>query len=241
MRTKFSVVALLSAALVLSACGTSRPLDRSAPPELRTLNVTGVGEVKLTPDIAYINIGVHTEAASPAEAVASNNANTEALASALTVAGVDQKDLSTRSFSIWQNTQYNSEGQAVGTTYVVDNSVQVTVRELDTLGNLLEAAIQAGANNITGIQFDVADKTEAVKDARATAVESARVQAQELASAAGVKLGEIQTIGYVEGVPSLFQPGKGGGGGGAAEVGPVPIQPGQLTLIATVSIIYEIK
>jgi hypothetical protein len=243
MRTKILVFSILAAALALGACGAPTTINQAAAPQVRSLSVTGVGEVKLTPDVAYIYIGVHTEAASAADAVASNNVQTEALTAALKAAGVQEKDLSTSNFSIWPNTQYGPDGQPVGTNYVVDNSVYVAVRDLDTLGDLLDSAITAGANSINSIQFDVSDKAAALKDARLKAVENAKTQAQELAAAAGVELGEIQSVSFFDSSPIPYFDGRGGGGGGGAMEAPaaVPIQPGQLTLMVTVSMAYGIK
>jgi len=86
----------------------------------------------------------------------------------------------------------------------------------------------------------VADKDEALKDARAEAVKDAKAKAQELADAAGVKLGEIQSIGFYDSQPYPVFEGKGGGGGDMA-ASTVPIQPGQLTFTVTVSMTYDIK
>jgi len=243
MRTKsilFTALTLL--AFAVSACGPATIVANPAPPQ-RSLNVTGMGQVYLTPDIAYIYIGVHTERPTAAESVSANEAQTQNVINALKAAGVDAKDIRTTNFSIWPNTQYDPQtGQQIGTTYAVDNTVYVTVRKLETLGDLLDSTVQAGANSINSIQFDVADKTQALKDARTAAVKNAQEQAQELADAAGVQLGEVQSIGYFDNGPQPYLDAYGkGGGGGAAEAASVPIQPGQLTLTATVSMSYEIK
>lgn len=243
MRTKlalFSIFAIL--AFTLSACGPTTVVANPAPPQ-RTLNVTGMGQVYLTPDIAYIYVGVHTDQPTAAEAVAANEAQTQKVIDALKNAGVDAKDIRTTNFSIWPNTQYDPQtGKQMGTSYAVDNSVYVTVRKLDTLGDLLDDAVQAGANSINSIQFDVADKTQALKDARVAAVKNAKEQAEELASLAGVQLGEVQSIGFFDNGPQPYMDAFGkGGGGGMAEGAAVPIQPGQLTLSTTVTISYEIK
>jgi uncharacterized protein YggE len=116
----------------------------------------------------------------------------------------------------------------------------VTVRDLDQLGELLDTVIAAGANTVNSIQFDVADKTEALKDARAEAVREAEVQAQELADAAGVTLGDVLTIGFIDSSPDPVFDGKGGGGA-AAEAVTVPIQPGQLTFTVNVNVTYAIE
>jgi uncharacterized protein YggE len=185
---------------------------------------------------------VHTEMDTAAEAVKANNSETQQVIEALKETGIAAKDIRTTNFSIWPNQQYSPDGQPTGTSYVVDNSVFVTVRKLENLGDLLDSAVGAGANSINSVQFDVADKTEALKEARDQAVEDAKTQAQELADASGVKLGEIQTIGFFDAmpVPYLDTYGKGGGGG-VAEAAAVPIQPGQLTLTVTVNMTYEIK
>lgn len=240
MRTKFLAFAVLAFALILSACGPIT-IKQEAQPVSRTLNVNGLGQVYLTPDIAYIYIGVHTEGATASEAVDSNKGQTTAVIDALKEAGVAEKDIRTINFSIYPSQQYGPDGTITGTVYMVDNTVYITVRDLDGLGDLLDSAISAGANNINSIQFDVADKTEAVKEARTKAVQDAKLQAQELADAAGISLGDIQTINFYDNSPPISDYGKGGGGGDAFASATVPIQPGQLTIAVTVNLTYAIK
>jgi hypothetical protein len=242
MRTKFLFVSLFMVlAVLLSACGSAVALPGGAAAP-RSISVSGTGQVSLKPDIAYIYMGVHIERPSAADAVAANNANTQKLLDALKAAGVAEADLRTSNFSIWQNTPYGPDGQPGAPVYAVDNTVYVTVRDLAKLGDLLDAAVRAGANNINSIQFDVADKTQALTDARKAAVEAARKQAGELAEAAGVKLGEIQGIQYYDSAPIMYAEAKGlGGGGGAAADVSVPINPGQMQITATVTINFEIK
>lgn len=233
----FAVLAIL--ALVLSACGPTT-VNQAAPESVRTLNVDGIGVVYLTPDIAYINVGVNTQRENAAEAVSINKEQTSAVIQSLKDFGVAEKDIRTTNFSIWSNPQYDEFGQVKGTNYSVDNTVYVTIRDLDTLGDLLDAAINAGANSIYSIQFDVEDKTEANREARTLAVEDASTKAQELAEAAGLSLINIQSISYFEsGASPYFYGGKGGGGGGEAAT--VPIQPGQLAVTVTVTTVYSVK
>jgi hypothetical protein len=203
--------------------------------------VSGAGSANLVPDIAYIYLGVHTEKASASEAVDENNAQTQKMIEALKDFGIAGKDIRTTNFSIWPQERYDQfTGTPTGEkTYVVDNTVYVTVRDLDKLGDLLDTVVAAGANTVNSIQFDVADKSEALTQARAEAVKDAAKQAKELTDAAGVKLGEIQSIGFYDSSPYPVFDGKGGGG--AAMESSVPIQPGQLTFTVTVSVTYEIK
>jgi uncharacterized protein YggE len=232
--------AIVLLALALGAC--SPTIQADAAPPARTLNVNGAGQVFLSPDIAYIYVGVHTEENTAAEAVSANNDETQKVIDALKEAGVDAKDIRTTNFSIWPNQQYGPDGQPTSVKYVVDNSVYVTVRKLDDLGDLLDSAMEAGANSINSVQFDVADKTEALQKAREEAVKNAKKQAQELADVSGVKLGEVQSIGFYDTAPAPYLDTFGKGGGGAVvEAAAVPIQPGQLTLTVTVSMSYAIK
>jgi uncharacterized protein YggE len=241
-RTLLVLPILLAAAVALSACGPATIVANPAPPQ-RSLNVSGTGMVYLTPDIAYINIGVHSETQTAAEAVSDNTKQTQQVVDALKAAGVDAKDIRTSNFSIWPNTQYDPQTNTkLGTTYVVDNTVFVTVRKLEDLGTLLDAAVKAGANNVNSIQFDVADKTAAIKQARDEAVKDAKTQAEELAKSAGVTLGSLQNVNFSDNVPSPIMQAYGkGGGGGAAEAAAVPINPGTMTLTVNVNLTYEIR
>lgn len=241
MKTKSLIVfAVLLLALLMSACQPA-VVSPGGQPAGRTLSVSGSGEAFLAPDIAYINVGVHTEAATAAEAVADNNAQTEELIQALIDFGIAAEDIRTMNFSIWPMDQYDPvTGRPTGEkTYAVDNTVYVTVRELNGLGDLLDAAVTAGANTVNSIQFDVADKDDALQQARAEAVEDAREQAQAIAQAAGLSLGEIQSISFVN--PQPYPIFDGRGGGGAAAEAAVPIQPGQLTFTVTAYVTYVLE
>ena len=239
MRTKLSIlIFMLVLALVLSACGTA-----AAQP--RTLNVSGNGTVYLTPNIAYITIGVHTEDPNLVTGVGKNNTQAQVLVDALKKAGIAAKDIQTSNFSVYNN---NNNGQTIDKTtgqvttngyYAIDNSVTVTVRDLSHLGSVLNTAVGAGANNINSINFDVADKTAAMEQARQKAMANADSLANELAKTAGVTLGEIQNISYSDNSPMPYY-GMGGGGASAPKAS-VPIQPGQTQISVTVSVTYALK
>ena len=243
MRIKFVLLsAILAAALGLSACGPTTVVSNPSP-TLRTMSVTGTGMVYLTPDIAYVNIGVHTEMPTASDAVSANTSQTTQVITALKNSGVDAKDIRTTNFSIYPNTQYDQQSGKPGTTtYVVDNTVYVTVHQLDKLGDILDATVQAGANNINSIQFDVFDKSSALKQARDQAVKDAQSQAQELAAASGITLGSVQTISFTNNIPQPLTDMYGKGGGAInAPVAAVPISTGQLTLTVTVDMTYLLK
>ncbi len=238
MKTKSIIFAAVAVfALVLSACAPA-----ASGSSTRTVSVSGSGTAYLVPDIAYIYVGVHTEKPTASEAVTENTSQTQQMIQALTDFGIDAKDIRTTNFSIWPQDKYDpTTGTPTGQkVYSVDNTVYVTVRDIKKLGDLLDTVVGAGANTVNSIQFDVANKDEALKQARADAVKNAATQAQELADAAGVKLGEIQSIGFFDSSPIPVFDGKGGGGAATAEAA-VPVQPGQLTFTVTVNVTYELK
>jgi uncharacterized protein len=252
MRTKIYIFITALAAVALLGVFASAAFAQSetlaAPAQetqqvTRTVSVNGSGKVVLTPDIAYITIGVQTTNANAAEAVAANNSDTQKVIDALKAAGIADKDIQTTNFSISPQQDYDpATGKPTGKiTYTVNNSVFVTVRNIDQVGKVLDAAVQAGANNISGIQFDLADRTLALSDARKAAVADAYSKAEELASAAGVTLGSVQTINeYSSGGPVPMYDVRAAAPA-MAEGGSVPVQAGQLIITVEVSIVYEIK
>jgi uncharacterized protein YggE len=232
------VVSGCAPALAAQAQATQTPGSSST--QLRTVSVNGTGKAYLDPDIAMIYVGVHTEDADAAAAVAANNEQSQKVSDALRDLGIPAKDIQTTNFSIYPQQQYSPSGELQETRYAVDNTVFVTLRDLSKLGDVLDGVIAAGANSINGIQFDVADRTKALADARKAAVADARSQAEELAAAAGVELGEIQSLStYNVGYPGPIYDGRGGGAAEAAAS--VPISPGQLIVSMDVTAVYEIR
>lgn len=238
MRTKIAIpIVLIIAATLLSACSGSIQFGQVQP---RTINVTGNAQVLLTPDIAYISIGVQTQAANAKDAVASNNTQSQAVIDAIKAQGVAAADIRTSNFSIYQQTQTGPNGETQGIIFVVDNTVYVTMRDLTKIGSLLDASIAAGANSVYGITFDVQNKEAALASGRDQAMADAQAQAEQLAKAGGATLGPVQSITYYSNSPTpIYYDSKvaaaGVGGGG------VPISSGQLTMTVTVNVVYELK
>ena len=238
MKNKLIVFTIMSALiLTLSACGASSSGNTVAT---RTISVSGSGTVYLTPDIAYINIGVHTENADVGTAVDQSNKLSNAIISKIKDLGVADEDIQTANFSVYNSQQYDPvTGKQTGILYMVDNNVVVTLRDLSKMSSLLDGSIAAGANNINSVSFDIGDKSEAIQQARLLAVEKAHALAQELTDGAGVTLGDVQTLSYYDYSPSPFY-----GSGGVkmdSSSSTTPINPGQMQLSVDVSITYEIK
>jgi uncharacterized protein YggE len=239
-KTMFIIGTLLVGAVLLSACGLIEAQGVS-PTSERYIRVSGSGEVAVVPDIAYINIGVHSEAEDVSSALEANNTQATKLTEALQAEGIEAKDIQTTNFNVYPQTRYDNMGQPVGTSYVVDNTVYITVRDLTKLGKLLDSAISAGANNIYGISFDIADKETVLAQARELAIKDAEAKAKSVATVAGVTLGQILSIDVS--TPTYTQPYYGYGMGGGAEglKTSVPVSAGQIVVTYTATLNYAIE
>ena len=236
---KKSFAILLLGAFLLAACA---PTSYAPSGAVNSLAVTGVGQVTVAPDIAYVSIGVHTESSDVGVAVANNAREVDNVMDALGAAGVSAEDMQTTNFSVYSYEDYNFEGQPTGAIYSVDNTVYVTVRELDSMGDLLDSAVTAGAKSIWGIQFDVDDRSEAIAEARGLAVEDATRQAEEMAELTGVRLGDLVSVSYSTGGGfDPYSPYGIGGGGAAVAESSTTIVPGQITVTVNVYLSYAIR
>jgi hypothetical protein len=235
---------LLTAGLlvVLSACAPqpafqTQPTQPAQTP--RTITVSGNGKVYLTPDVAYISIGVQSQNENVGDALTANNTKSQEVSKALQDLGVQAKDIQTTNFNIYPVPQTDAEGKPKPTLFTVDNSVNVTVRDLSQLGKLLDGVVRSGANTINGINFDVVDRSKAVSEARRLAVEDARKQADEIAVAAGVSIDSLQTMSLnINSGPGPLYDAKAVGAGASSQV---PISAGQLMISVDVFASYTIK
>jgi uncharacterized protein YggE len=230
----FSLVALG----LLAACSPSA----AAPESVRSMSVNGIGRVTIVPDIATINIGVRSESEIVTDALDGNTAQANAITRVLKELGIEEKDIQTSNFNIYPSERYDPmTGQVEGRFFVVENTVNVTVRDLSSLGQVLNAVVEAGANSIYGISFNVDDRSAAVAEARELAIEEAKAKAEVIAESAGVQLGEIINISVYEGsMPTPYYDSKGGGFAAEAAV-PVPIAAGTLSIVMECNLTYAIK
>lgn len=207
-----------------------------------TVSVSGHGEVNVPPDTASVNIGVDVIKPTLDEAQAQATAQATAVIDALKEAGIAAEDIQTDYFSVNILRDYSENADpTLITGFEIVNQLRVTVRDTDTLGELLDAAVNAGANSIYGVTFYVDDQTAAASEARVEAVAAARVKAEELASATGMTLGPVVAIS--EGVAPLVSPvyGMARGGGMAMDAAAVPVEAGSTTVAVDVSITFELR
>ena len=234
MRT-YGIPVLLLAAVWLAGCAVLNPTERS-------ISVPGRGEVLVAPDVVSVTLGVQTRNANVAAAVEENNRLAAAIMEAARQAGVADSDMQTTYFNVYAQTQYDQFGVlAEQGTYWVDNNLTVRLRDVDRLSELLQAAVDAGATNIYGVTFSVAETTAAEVEARAEAMADAQTRAEQIAGDAGLTLGEPITIstGVTLPVPQIFY-GAGAYGIGGGGEGP-PISSGTNTVAVDVTVSYTLR
>ena len=207
-----------------------------------TITVVGQGSASITPDIARVSLGVETSSESIGEAVAENETIMASILDALEELGIEAKDIQTVNYSITLD-RYpepqpleSSSGESQP-RYRVSNMVSVTIRDLDSVGDVLDAVLEAGANDIWGISFAADDPAEAQDEARADAIEDALDRAGALAELNGVELGPVMSLTEVVG-SSPIQAVKLET---AAVSGAGTISPGELEIGYQVQVTYFIE
>jgi hypothetical protein len=199
-----------AAAAVLAACAGA---PGGSQPNL--ISVTGMGIAHLPPDVVHVTLGVQTRGDDIARTVAENNRQADDVVAALREMGVAEEDVQTAYFNVSTQAQYDDFGNPTGAvTYWVDNTLNVTFREPARLGELLQAALDAGANSVQGVNYTVEDVDALLDEARQAALEDARAQAEQLAAAAGAQLGPVYSIseaGFSGGMPALRDKGAAAG------------------------------
>jgi uncharacterized protein YggE len=203
----------------------------------RFITVVGEGRASGAPDIAEVQVGVEVVTDTVQTAVMEARDVVSNVIQSLEDQGIAAEDMRTSSFNIFLERMPSPEGMEFGdeTRYHVINQLQVTVRDTGNLSEILSAAIDAGANQIFGINFRVEDVADLEQQALEDALSAAETKAQYLAQAAGLQVGEIVSISQVVGQVPIFAEGMGGGGG----VG--PIQPGQLEVVRQLQVTYALQ
>ena len=229
--------------LALSACAApaADAADGIPADTPHTISVTGSGTAYSVPDTASAQVGVQTRNDDPAAAVSANTEKMTAIIAALKGQGIEEKDIQTTNFSVTAQQEYDPQGQPTGKiTFIVDNMVTITVRDISKVGAVLSAVVDAGANTIYGVSFSAADQTGLEAQARDKAMADARARADQLAKAAGVSIDTVLSISENINsgpVPYLYAARDSAVAAGA----PVPVQGGQIQVGIQVQVIYIIK
>jgi uncharacterized protein len=185
LRTILLIAGVLLVAAAIAGVAQPHPGRSATSTAGSTITVTGNGTVDSTPDRASFDFGVTTNGATAAQALSRNSAEARSIIDALKRAGIAPADIQTTQVSLWPQT--SSNGMKI-TGYQASNSVNVSAA-LARSGQLVDAAVGAGANNVDGPTLDTADRTSLYNQALDRALSDAKQKAQAIASAAGLTLG----------------------------------------------------
>ena len=232
-------------AVVLAVCSMAQS-SKPAEPVISKMTVRGDANLYKAADQLRLSVGVVTESTDANTALASNSRRMNDVVKALTRAGLPKDDYQTGRFSI--QPQYARRPREAGADwrpriigYRVTNTLSIRTKKLDHAGTLIQAANEAGANTIDSIGFDLADPRTHRAEAIAAATKNARSDAAVLARAADVKLVRILSIGLDQaGWRPPVQMMQTRGVAMAEAAAPPPIQAGDITVHASVTIVYEI-
>jgi uncharacterized protein YggE len=231
MRTRW-ILFFAGLLLVASAiAGVAQPhfgSSATTPPPVKTITVTGDGSVTTVPDRATFGFTIETRAKTASAALTENSTDAAAVIAALKAAGVTSANLQTSQVSL--NPQTSQDGTTI-VGYTASNSVTVRTG-LASAGTIVDAAVGAGANGVSGPSLDVSDQASLYRDALHKAVDDAKLKAQSLADAAGLSLGAVQSIGEGGSSATPFPIGDKMSAAGA------PIEAGTQEIQASVTVTY---
>jgi uncharacterized protein YggE len=223
-----ALLAVIALAGVLGPSPDPASAQEPAASNPDSVTVTGVGTVEAVPDEANFSFGVETRGRTAQAAIAANATAMEKIVAALRQAGA--RDIATQWVSVYPVTR--EDGAVDG--YSASNSVSATIG-VGRAGALIDAAADAGANEISGPGLSSSDAERLYREALAAAVVDARQRAEVLAKAAGRSLGEISSM-----IEAGAQPGPLYKAADAA-VSATPIVPGQQETAATVSVTFDLR
>lgn len=233
-----ALATVLVATLAGPAVGVSAQSDTAADRAPATLSVDGIGRVKVTPDVADIMLGVRIQRDRAADAAREAATTMDAVITALREAGIAENDIQTVTLALNPVYDYNRT-PALITGYEAANIVAIVARDLAATGDLIDAAIAAGATSIDGISFRLEDTTAVEEQARVAAVAAARAKADTLAGAAGVEI--VGVLAISESYGSMPTPIYYGARAEAAmDMAMTPVLAGTVEIAITVMIQYEI-
>ena len=248
-RAMTRVLAVLALAATAAACSASDPesagnrgavapaanVGPAAGALADGITVAGAGQATGQPDVARVTVGVEVERPDAQTALADANAATEEVLATLDAAGIPEEDRQTRDFAIRPAHREGDDGRPEIRGYVVRNLVEATVRDIDAVGEVLQAAAEAGGGDtrVHGVRFDLEDDGEQLAAAREAALEDARIKAAQYAELAGATLGELVAIqDQTTGSPREWAPEPTARDGAAASV---PIEPGEQAVTVRVT------
>lgn len=230
---------VVAAAVMLPATGTAQ----TAPAERDTVTVVAVGTVEGRPDLAVVHLGIAARAltaqAAMEELARRQNAVIDALENGL---GLADDQVRTGNITLRRNCRYDrTRDRTVCSGYVARTSIRAETKDLDQVGAIIDAALEAGANSLNGVSFERTEKDEALREALVQAMDLARAKADTLARSGGRALGRVMVIEEGGARRPVFLSGAADAAGGFAgeESGPV-IDPSDSITRVVISVTFAL-
>jgi len=221
-----SLLGLAAAAAITASSATAAPS--------RTITVNGTGIVTTVPDEAQFTFGVSTTAPTAKGALGANAARMNRLIAALKAAGIAPADIQTAEISLSPNT--NENGSKV-LSFTASNSVTVKTKQVAKAGSIVDAAVGAGANLVSGPSLGPSDQAALQRRALQKAVADARGRALAIAQAAHVRLGRVMTVNETSSSPVQFSPTAKAAAGAPS----TPVEPGSVQVEEDVTVSFSIS
>ncbi|MBX9641156.1 MAG: SIMPL domain-containing protein [Mycobacteriaceae bacterium] len=236
VRMSITVVTVGLAATMMSACDS----DSTAQPGInpRQVTVFGTGHVQGIPDTLTADVGIEVTAGDATSAMNQTNDRQQAVVNALVGAGLEGKDIRTTAVTL--QPQYSSSSELTGaatiTGYRANNAIEVKIHPPDAASRLLSLIVSTGgdATRISSVNYSIADDSQLVKDARASAFHDAKNRAEQYAQLSGLHLGKVLSVSEESGA------GPTAGGPAAPRAATVPLEPGQQTVSFAVTAVWEL-
>jgi uncharacterized protein YggE len=242
LRTKLLAVILLIALNVTAQDHTARPGDRPAHETRRGILVTGNAEVTAAPDQAIVRLGMTAQNSRATVAQSKVNEVIQKTIEALTKAGVNRRSIHTTHISVTPiySDKILSPGGSKISAFRADNVLEITVDDIKSVGEVIDAAINSGANEVQGVSFRLKDDDAQRQKALTAASRDAKARAETIARTLGVTLGNlIEATESAAYFPRPSEPAAFMAMTSRKEYSPTPIEPGQLRLHATITLRYE--
>lgn len=235
------LLAASSAVPAMTATAQTSQTTRTAIADGTLLSVSAQAEASRVPDVATLSAGVVTQAADANAALRANAERMNALMAAIKAAGIAEKDVQTSGLNVHPQYRHSDDTAPAITGYQASNTVSLKVRDIAALGDVLDALVASGANQVNGPSFEI-DEPEAVYDeARQAALQKAQQRARMYAQSLGMRVRRIVSISEGGGFMPPPRPMMRMEAAAMDMAASSPVSPGQTTLTANLDVVFELE
>ena len=231
----------IGALLLASSFSMGSPAAaQDARPQVPSIVTSGEAIVRRAPDLAFVTVSVESRSKNPRDAQRLNAESMTAVQQRLSAAGIGKDAIRTLGYNIQQEFDYPN-GKRVPREYVARNGLEVRLDAVERAGEILDIAVQAGATTVTGVRFDVKDRSAAEREALRLAVVDARGRAEALAAGAGRTIDRVLRIDDSRQGPAPVMMMEMRAKSMAGDAAPTPVEAGQIEIRAHVTLTVAIK